>query len=846
MNGVDVRRALVRESQSDSALTPINGIDFLEVDPVDERTFTVTFLFDVDTDVDPPQPHAVGDPLSAALMHVLGGERITSVAVTKIARVASAPNRIAVTVDRTGDFSPYTLVIGRLPDPAPAGEPVDPPAAPRGFDPVLCSVPFLFHVECAKRFDCKRPVVCPPAITAPPPIDYLARDYPAFVRVMLDRLSLLAPRWSERNPADLGVALVEVLAYVGDQLSYRHDVVDTEAYLGTARLRTSARRHARLVDYSVDDGCNARVWLALTLSNDLPAGVPAGTRCCTGFAGASGPDLRPEAAVYQAAIDAGAEFFEILADRFTADEPPVPLPRALLAANNAMKLYGWSATTSCLPTGATSATLDGAYALARGDFVMFAEVCGPLTGIPADADPAKRHVVRLTRDAEAAFDPLYGTARPVTRIAWGDADALPFPLCLDSVVDAMHGSLHITGVSAAYGNVVLADHGRTLGLPLEAMPEPLLPAPAPARFRPTLAEAPLTFVSANPYVHENADANVVLSAARAASGSSAGDALPAVTLSSLDAHGHVLAWQPARDLLIEPPGATAFVVEVENDGTPFLRFGDGAEGMASTGLSFTARYRAGNGSAGNVGRDSIVLIDRSFPGGGFVSAVTNPLPAWGGRDPETIEHVRQNAPVAFRTQLRAVTAQDYADRAMQVPGVARAAARFRWTGSWLTVFVTVQPRAVTLDRTLKAAIVASLDVYRMAGVDLEVEEARRVPLRIAMHVCAAPGYIAADVERALTETFGSGALADGTPAFFNPVRFTMGRPYYLSPLYAAAQAIEGVQSVRIDVFEREAVPSADALRTGVLAPGPLEFFELANDPSYPERGIFKLSVDGGL
>ena len=37
-----------------------------------------------------------------------------------------------------------------------------------------------------------------------PAIDYLAKDYDSFRRLMLDRLSLLAPDWTERTPADLG------------------------------------------------------------------------------------------------------------------------------------------------------------------------------------------------------------------------------------------------------------------------------------------------------------------------------------------------------------------------------------------------------------------------------------------------------------------------------------------------------------------------------------------------------------------------------------------------------------------------------------------------------------------
>ena len=54
--------------------------------------------------------------------------------------------------------------------------------------------------------------------------------------------------------------MVETLAYVADHLSYRQDAIATEAYLDTARRRVSMRRHAKLVDYAMHDGCNARVW----------------------------------------------------------------------------------------------------------------------------------------------------------------------------------------------------------------------------------------------------------------------------------------------------------------------------------------------------------------------------------------------------------------------------------------------------------------------------------------------------------------------------------------------------------------------------------------------------------
>src|SRR5439155_578231 len=61
----------------------------------------------------------------------------------------------------------------------------------------------------------------------------------------------------------------ELLAYVGDHLSYYQDAVATEAYLDTARQRISVRRHARLMDYHMHEGCNARAWVCIETDADF-------------------------------------------------------------------------------------------------------------------------------------------------------------------------------------------------------------------------------------------------------------------------------------------------------------------------------------------------------------------------------------------------------------------------------------------------------------------------------------------------------------------------------------------------------------------------------------------------
>src|SRR5512136_960316 len=91
------------------------------------------------------------------------------------------------------------------------------------------------------------------------------------------------PTWTERHVPDLGVTLVELLAYTGDYLSYYQDAVATEAYLETARQRISVRRHARLVDYALHEGCNARAWVCIQTNTDLTPDDLKGVYFITGY-----------------------------------------------------------------------------------------------------------------------------------------------------------------------------------------------------------------------------------------------------------------------------------------------------------------------------------------------------------------------------------------------------------------------------------------------------------------------------------------------------------------------------------------------------------------------------------
>ncbi len=311
-------------------------------------------------------------------------------------------------------------------------------------------------------------------------------------------------------------------------------------------------------------------------------------------------------------------------------------------------------------------------------------------------------------------------------------------------------------------------------------------------------------------------------------------------------------WNPERELLDSHPADRHFVAEMEDDGLSTLRFGDGELGMRpEAGSIFTARYRVGNGAAGHVGSEVLAhLVDDGVSGinAPGVLLVRNPLPARGGRDPETAEEVRQNAPFAFRTQERAVTLEDYEDVALRHPGLQRTAARFRWTGSWRTVFVTLDPLggdATAIGSDLRLKLRDHLERFRLAGYDLEVDHPRYVSLEIELHVCVKRGYFGADVQQALLEVFTNRTRADGVKGLFHPDRFSFGQTVYLSPLFQAALAVDGVESVRCVTFRRQGQPDQDkALKEGRIGLSRLEIARLDNDPNFPERGSFRVATGG--
>ncbi len=870
------RRAKVDEHPT------LNGIDWLEVLDRDageaglprQRALLVRLLKPVPAD------------LGKSNVRIVGGERVRNVRVEWVARADAPPagetdadfaqtlgleeadHVLLVRTDREGDFSTYRLRLVR-------GDGDDQPR--KDFDPRLSEVEFSFKVECPSDFDCKPVRVCPEAPETLPDIDYLVKDYASFRRLMLDRLSQLVPGWRERTAADLGVTLTELLAYVGDQLSYWQDAIATEAYIGTARRRTSLRRHALLVDYHVSEGCNARAWLQVEVAGgpvDLKKDALRFHTRTPGVQDRIAPGSREEGE----ASSQSPVVFEAMHDA------------VLFEAHNEIDFYTWMDERCCLNRGATRATLRDPpeehlrLRLRRGDVLIFEERLGPGTGLAQDANPSQRHALRLTRvhpeaeqilDADGreidrapgslVWDPLtLGTdaEQAVVEIEWAAEDAVPFPLCLSSRTDESHGSEPLDRVSVALGNVVLVDHGLTVeGESLGPVPEPRLHYPADRdaghcdsperkpvlpRFRPRLAKGPLTRtgsvlklvvedgVARSKRVGFDPDAPAV-----EAMRWRTPDAMPDIRLDP-----ETEEWEPRRDLLDSAANDGHFVVEAEHDGIAWLRFGDDTHGRRpDEGEAFTATYRVGNGIAGNVGAEAIahVVSDDTR-----IRSVRNPMPATGGTAPESAAQVRRRAPQAFRTQERAVTPQDYAEVTQRHPGVQRAATTPRWTGSWHTMFVTVdRAGGELLDAPYSRSLHAHVDRYRTAGHDVRFDDPAYVSLEIELLVCVAPDYFRPHVRSGLLAVLGNADLPDGRRGVFHPGELSFGQTIYLSPILAAARAVPGVASVQATRFHRQGREDSKPLVDGFMQLGRLEIPRLDNDPNFPEHGVLRLDLRGG-
>ena len=267
-----------------------------------------------------------------------------------------------------------------------------------------------------------------------------------------------------------------------------------------------------------------------------------------------------------------------------------------------------------------------------------------------------------------------------------------------------------------------------------------------------------------------------------------------------------------------------FTVFVDENGTSIIRLGDGVTGrIPSTGAAVYATYRYGKGVAGNVAANTI----RSMVSGGDLAAkiqtVTNPAAATGGANAESLQSMRLNIPRSLRALDRAVTLQDYADLAIQVPGVAKAAA-----GAVLNTSVTLAILGhdyALADAALTSATQAFIDKRKMIGTSVTIIGPTYKSVNVTAAIVVSPLYVRASVkaqvEKAITDHYA-----------FTLVDF--GYTTRLSDIFKAIMSIEGVASCSVSLHYLQ----------GASATLEQNITLLYNE--FPKVGTVTISASGGI
>ena len=102
-------------------------------------------------------------------------------------------------------------------------------------------------------------------------------------------------------------------------------------------------------------------------------------------------------------------------------------------------------------------------------------------------------------------------------------------------------------------------------------------------------------------------------------------------------------------------------------------------------------YRIGGGALGNVNANTLTSLGRALA---YIESVTNPMPATGGADRETIDEAKARAPYTIKSRDRAVTTEDYEMLALRASTqLARAQVRARSLATAVTSRSRCVPKA---------------------------------------------------------------------------------------------------------------------------------------------------------
>jgi hypothetical protein len=241
----------------------------------------------------------------------------------------------------------------------------------------------------------------------------------------------------------------------------------------------------------------------------------------------------------------------------------------------------------------------------------------------------------------------------------------------------------------------------------------------------------------------------------------------------------------------------AYTVRTVRGGASEVQFA----GRLPTGtFNVTALYRSGAGKDGNLPARRLTTIMAPVLG---VTKVSNPVPAEGASDPETVEALRTAAPQSIRTLDRVVSLADFEAFAKTRPGVGKALATELRVGMRSVVGLTIATTELTSPASESEVVKnlrKALAKVAVPGRSIRIDGFTELSAHVGVALAVDPALRRGDVETAVRER-----LADA----FGWAKREFGAAIFRSSVLAVVQGVEGVIAARLTAFVTPNGPAED-------------------------------------
>lgn len=622
-------------------------------------------------------------------------------------------------------------------------------------------------------------------------VNYLAKDYETIRDLMISNIERSMPGWQDNTPADIGLMLLEILAYNADYLSYRQDFAANEAYLKTALLRTSLSRHARLLGYFPDEGCAPRTLLTFQVAHPLT--ISQGTSFLSDH-----KDLRHRV------IERNSDLFErMLIGGSTCFETRLPLDA--LPELNQLRVHNYDLQEYTLFSGSTSATLELPIRFQHipipikpGNILVFQqspEMKNYASSIQGHY--LRAHAVRVTHVEHTRQEVDKAQKQTLVMVRWDSEDAFPRDMPISTLPTNPGNTLQ--SLATVFANVVEAEYGLTRSIEL-SIPTQI----QAADWQPQIQATPL---HSSPILRE-AMSPPITHFLNSPSGQLT---YPTIQLQEgpligTKSEGISQQWVPSRDLLQHDANSRVFMVDENEGDTVKLRFGKNGMGRTpSLGRKYTAHIREAKGSNGAVGSNVLTI---AAPVGSEIEQyythlldVNNPLPATPQRARQSNISIQVKAPEMTRQRNVCVTLNDYESRVLTISNVKSAKVRMIEGEPWPYVHIAILSDHGNVDGTLTKRVAMMLEPHRPLGRRVLVSGPQAIPIEIVLNVIPTPSHSEIELAREIEQAIGNTDQLNNQ-SLFSANKLHFDQVIFASQIMSVVSAIEGIEEPVFLTFKR--------------------------------------------